>query len=104
MANTGVAVAAPGPQSQELMGVPTAGGRQAAKVVCVAALQGARRIVPLAAPLAALANACVVTVTTASPIAGVAESPVVVIVATYLVPEAATVCSHADGGVAYSKS
>ena len=76
------------------MGVPTGGGRQAANVACVDALQGASRIVPPAAPAAALFNPCVVTVTTASPIAGVAESPVVVTVATYLVPEAATVCSQ----------
>ena len=85
---------APGPQIHELIAVPMAGGVQAAKVNCVLALHGANRMVPPVAPFAALLMFAVVTVITASPIAGVADSALVLTKETYLVPEPAVVCSQ----------
>lgn len=94
MARAGVFAAAPGPQIQELIAVPIAGGVQAPKVVCVAALHGASRMVPPAPPEAVLFIFAVATEMTASPIPGVACNPVVVTVETNFVPEPAVVCSH----------
>lgn len=71
-----------------------AGGVHAANVIWVEALHAARRTVPPDALFAALFMACVVTVITASPMAGVAFRPLVITVATYLVPEAAIDCSQ----------
>ena len=78
----------PGPQTHELTVVPNAGCKQPAKLVADAA-HGAKRIVPFAP----VPTAREVTMTM-PPCVTPGFEAVVVTVATYFVPEAATVCSQ----------
>ena len=87
LGNTGVSVV-PGPQTQEFTVVPSGGCRQAVNVVA-AVLHGANRMVP-SAPVPIAREVTMIIPPRVTP--GV--DSVVVTVATYLVPEAATVCSQ----------
>ena len=87
LGSTGVPVV-PGPQTQEFTVVPSGGCRQAVNVL-TAAVHGANRMVP-SAPVPIAREVTMIIPPRATP--GV--DSVVVTVATYLVPEAATVCSQ----------
>ena len=85
--STGVPVV-PGPQTQEFTVVPSAGCRQLVNVE-TAAVHGANRMVP-SAPVPIEREVTMIIPPRAAP----GFEAVVLTVATYLVPEAATVCSQ----------